>query len=164
MKIGRTVLLVSMLLFLACNAGNTGLQRKGEQSGMKKPQLTRQDMIAPGTCRVIAVVKQIRSDYRGTGQDDPCSRVPCRALIEIETVTGCGAGITQSLPLHQPLLAHFLPTLNPKVAFRGTKYPDVAPLYVGRRFEAIVEVPAEPAADSVPVIVQKYTVLQSSGK
>jgi len=164
MKIGGAILLFSIVFLLACNAGNSGLQRKGEQSGMKKPQLTRQDVIAPGTCRVIAVVKQINTDYRGTGGDDPCSRVPCRALIEIETVTGCGAGVTSPPHLHQPLMAHFLPTLNPGIAFRGTKYPGVAPLYVGRRFEAIVEIPTEPSSDSLLLIVQKYTVLQSPGK
>ncbi len=162
MKILGLVSGILCLVALACHSNQQMIHQKEGPAVMKKPHISAQDVLAPGTCRVVAVVKEIKSDYRGKGPDDPCSRVPCHAVIEIETVEGCGSGMSQVLPLHQPVLAHFLPTLNPRIAFPDQHYQGTKPLYVGRRFRAIVEVPAEHLSKNTPLLVKRYDIISQS--
>ncbi len=149
------------LLLFACTPKPNGkvMQSNKENSMVKKPQITATDRLAPGTCRIVAKVQKIKTDYRGTTRDDPCARVPCRAMIVIEKIEGCGSGVTRTLPVHKTILAHFAPTLNPRIAFGGKQYANLKALRVGQRFQAVVDLTNESLNAKEPILISWYSVL-----
>ncbi len=150
--------LVMALLFWGCPYQQGALQnRKGNT--VSRPEIQATQQLAPGTCRVVARLQTIKTDYRGTGQEDPCARVPCRAVIVILKVEGCGSGVSRPLPTQQPVLAHFLPTLNPRIAFSGKSYSQIPPLRVGKTFRAVIEVPGDSPTGREVIQVRWYQII-----
>ncbi len=159
----KWLVLWSIILVLGCQPNQVAEKSRGDHT-MPKPTLTPEQQLAPGTCRVIARVQSIDTGYQGKNTIDPCSRVPCRATIIIQKVEGCGSGSIQMPPINQPILAHFIPTLNPRIAFRGEKYADLAPLYVGKTFKGILEIPADAPQKSSLFYVRWYQVMATEGE
>ncbi len=67
---------------------------------------------APGHARIVAAVVRVDSTLQGNSPNDPCSKTPCMAWIEVKRVVAHGSG-TATISPGDTLEARFAFTLGP---------------------------------------------------
>jgi hypothetical protein len=94
--------------------------------------------IAPGTCKVVAIVELIDKTLIGMSANDPCSKAPCSATVKIDSILGYGSAFPKPLVVGQSLRVRFAHTLSPTKEM----FPDIKPALPGLRatekFEALI--------------------------
>jgi|GEM_PF-1764765 len=68
--------------------------------------------IRPGSCRVVATLLRVDPARHAESPKDPCGVHPCRGWVVIDTVLGCGDGVTDPLQAGDTVLFSFVMTLN----------------------------------------------------
>lgn len=68
--------------------------------------------IRPGSCRLVATL--IRTEKGGvpSGPNDPCRSHPCRAWVTVDSVLGCGEGVSEPMQVGDTVLFSFPMTLD----------------------------------------------------
>jgi len=126
------VVLLSASTLLSCGSSR-------DDRGTMKPEPTDLKRITPNTSRLVATVVSVDSLWRSTNQNDPCSRVPCRAIIRIDSVLGYGSVFNRPLAPGESLSVQFGFTLHPTREL----FPDLkqryGPLVVGSIIKAEVQ-------------------------
>ncbi len=143
-RIRRFILLIPLCTVLAC--GTTQDERNKEQAADSKdvretpakPTPAGQK-ISPNHCRIVGTVVEIDSAPTTAEPDNPCSLVPCRALVRVDEIIGYGQGFSSPLAKGVEVKVDFRFTLSPtKDLFpkMKTSYPG---LRVGSSFLADLE-------------------------
>ncbi len=71
------------------------------------------EQIPPSQCRIRATILSIDSTLISSDTSNPCSRLPCRANIRVDSVLGYGAGFDRPLAPGESILVTFAFTLSP---------------------------------------------------
>jgi hypothetical protein len=93
------ILHVTLLLIIAsCSVKrhNSSTLPNDDNSGNKteKELFPAQMDIAPGHCRILATVLEIDSTSISQDPEDLCSKVPCRAVVRVDTILGYGSSFS----------------------------------------------------------------------
>ena len=138
------VLLMTLAIILSCNKARDG-QIARESEAPKPPSILAQKGVAPNSCRIIGTVIAIDSETLSSGTKDPCSKVPCRATVKVDSVLGYGQGFTGPLSVGKTVAAQFKFTLSPtKDLFPGMNL-NLPGLQLNSRFRA--DMKSGPAID-----------------
>jgi len=147
------VLTILCLSFLSCRATH---QEKNSQND-SKPGLSQKqivplgEMIPPNKCRLVGTIVAIDSGWRSAKTDEPCSKVPCRSTVRVDSIIGYGQGFPGVLSRSDEIPVKFVFTLG------STKdlFPNMSEFYpglrVGSTFTADIEGSIAPAIDKVNV-------------
>jgi hypothetical protein len=148
----RRTLLVYILLWLPL--GLISLNCSKDIS--KTPQLAEPNKVPPGHAEITGIIVQIEPVAKGSSENDPCSKVPCIAIIKVESAS-YGAGF---------------PTLNEKDNIRVKFYftlmsttkemfPNMDEYYsglkVGDRFKALTGFVSVIGSDNPEYFVYGYS-------
>lgn len=138
------VLLMTPAIILSCNKARDGKMVR-ESETQKPPSIHAEKKVAPNSCRIIGTIIAIDSGRLSSASKDPCSKVPCRATVKVDSVLGYGQGFTGPLSAGKTVVAQFKFTLSPtKDLFPGMN-PDLPGLQLNSRFEA--DMKSGPAID-----------------
>jgi hypothetical protein len=83
--------------------------------------------LPPDVCRIIGTVVRVDSTLKSTSPDDPCSKVPCEAMVRVDSVLGYGSSFPIVLSTGTVIRTHFTFTLAPTEQV----LPKVKPSYPG---------------------------------
>ena len=130
---------------VACSKANRGAA-PGEQTGVReetsttnKPRAIAGPRIPPNHCRIIGSIVSIDETLISSDPSNPCSKVPCRATVRIESVLGYGSAFTDPLSRGAEIVVQFTFTLSPTKDL----FPDMSREYpgltAGSRFLSDVE-------------------------
>ncbi|MCI0706993.1 MAG: hypothetical protein L0Y80_05875 [Ignavibacteriae bacterium] len=81
------------------------------QSSM--PQIRQDAPLAPGTCRAVFTVVSIDTMMTSALVSDPCSKAPCTATLQVDSVIGYGAGYTSPHSRGERIQVRFAFTVAP---------------------------------------------------
>ncbi len=104
----------------------------------KRPTISAQ-RIAPNHCRLVGTVVSIDSALLSSDPKDPCSKVPCRATVRVDSVIGYGSAFPEALSKGKEVVVAFKFTTAATEAFfpeMSHSYPGVQ---VGSTFIADIE-------------------------
>jgi len=104
---------------------NTGAEREIITSN-RRPMFEGQ-RIAPNKCRILGTVVAIDSTLELTDPSDPCSKVPCRATVRIDSVLGYGQAFPEPLTKGEEVSVKFKFTLSPTESL----FPNMTQSYPG---------------------------------
>ncbi len=136
-------LLLTALLALSCRSTRQDRSVEEPKTGntlqIPRPASDPARQIPPSVCRIVATVVAVDSVVPGTGADDPCSHVPCRATVRIDTVLGYGSAFPRPLSPGQLVRVRFTFTLAPTATVLPSVSPPYPGLSTGSRFKADLE-------------------------
>lgn len=95
--------------------------------------------IPPNTCRIVGTIVGIDSTLERSNSSDPCSKVPCRAAVRVDSILGYGQAFGRPLSRGEKISVKFVFTLSPTkdlIPNMSEFYPG---LHVGSIFLANVE-------------------------
>jgi hypothetical protein len=138
MKPTIVAVLLASLLFNSCGTSKQeqmqSEEKKSELEKMKNPL----PAFAPGTCKVVATIEVIDKALKGTSEKDPCSKAPCMATINVDSVLGYGSAFPTVLAQGKKLRVKFMHTLNPTKDVWPEIQPPLPGLRAGHKFEAVI--------------------------
>lgn len=111
--------------------------------------------VPPGHCRIVGTIVAVDPVASGdTG--DPCSRVPCTAVVKIDEIVGYGSGFTSTLGKGAEIRIRFQYTLSPSADMFPKMEPSLPGLKQGSRFQADVRSGPELKGSSQAFVVGLY--------
>lgn len=128
----------------------------------RRPDMDQQVIVAPQRCRIVGTLVGINQDLLKEG-NGPCTKVPCRGIVRIDSILGYGSAFGNPLAIGQRVHMHFAFTLAPTTK---DLFPNMTETYPGldinSRFQADVESVPEmnTSADIVRYRVYGYVRLQ----
>ncbi len=134
MKISTLLSVALLLIYSGCSSNNI---EKDSATNNKTPAKIdwANEQIAPGYCRIIGTIVLIDSSLEKGTSKSPCSKVPCNAVVRIDSIIGYGSN-SSTLSVNKLIDVHFNFTLSPtsKDLFPNMQeyYPG---LQTGTRFE-----------------------------
>jgi len=151
------------LLVLVLMAGCSDQTKKAvkEESDSNKslprrPDMDQQVMVAPQHCRIVGTLVGIDTELLKEG-NGPCTKVPCRGIVRIDSILGYGSSFGNPLAVGQRVNVHFAFTLAPTTK---DLFPNMTETYPGlelnSRFRADVESPPEMNTSADRIFYQVY--------
>ena len=122
----------------------------GQGDSAPRPVIQR-ETIPPSRCRLVGTIVAIDSGFRSSNANEPCSRVPCRASVRVDSVLGYGPGFPTVLSRSEEIYVKFAFTLGPTREL----FPNMSEFYpglgVGSTFTADV------TGTAMPTMGKSYT-------
>ncbi len=115
--------------------------------------------VPPSKCRIVGTIAAIDSTSRSIKADDPCSRIPCRASVRVDSVMGYGQGFPTAFSRSEEISVKFVFTLSPTRELFPNMSEFYPGLHVGSSFVADVEgstAPMKDASDAHEFVVYGY--------
>ncbi len=139
----------------ACSAQSDKTMRNDEQQ-LGRPSAEGQLRIAPGRCRIVGTIASIDSAMEASG---PCSKAPCKALVEVDSILGYGSAFGNPIALHGRIEVHFAFTLAPTTKDLFPNMSASLPgLSVGSKFQTDLEsrIEMQPSGGRTAYLVYDY--------
>jgi len=152
----RYVLIFLSLLLTATISCNRSAQKDQSQNFRQNLEASRQPLaVAAGHCRVEATVLSIMDKMAEAENNSLCSKAPCQAIVQIDSIHGYGSGFQKPLSVNRKMAFTFTLTLG-NTKMLGIKTDSPLPgLKSGDRFRADVE-ERQQFGGSVQYMVHKY--------
>ncbi len=120
-------LFVAFMAYLGFSSGcNKEILKGTKSSGANAGTTKVSENISPGHCRITGTIVRIDSTLDSGNKNNPCSKVPCTAVVKVDSVWGYGLGFPP-LGIGKEITIKFKFTLGPttKELFPGMKdfYP-----------------------------------------
>ncbi len=131
------LLIIISLISFSCSASKQETSSTQETKG-GTGTIAFPTPLAPNTCRFIGTVVEIASKRTDADPNDPCSKAPCFATVQIDSVIGYGSAFPTSLGAGATLRARFAHTLSPTKDVMPELTPALPGLQAGSRFKADV--------------------------
>ena len=77
----KNILFLILIFIIGCSSSNT-----------KNSIPTPEPAISPGSCLIIGEIVSIEKNQSLNNSNNICDKYPCRAVVKIDSVLGCGAG------------------------------------------------------------------------
>ncbi len=129
------VLITIFIFFISC--GTARQEKTQDQSSGAEPKTVNLDKqppimgetIAPNKCRIIGTVVAIDSTLRSSDPTNPCSKVPCRAIVRVDSILGYGPAFLKPLSEGEKIPVTFVFTTGPT----KNLFPNMTQSYPGVR-------------------------------
>lgn len=149
MNVPGRVLVLAAVCLLSCKTTHQEKTGQGDSVSEQRP-LARGETIPPNRCRLVGTIVAIDSGYRSSNPDEPCSRVPCRATVRVDSVLGYGQAFPTVLSQSEEIYVKFAFTLGPTREL----FPDLSESYPGIRVGSTFT--ADVAGTAVPTMGKVY--------
>lgn len=146
MRAHRQILIVCFcLLLVACRQGQSQTAKRVPDSPpnssrpMSKPTISPDlEQIPPNVGRIVGTIVSIEKVRAVQGDLSPCARVPCQALVRVESVIGYGSAFPASFKAGDQISVRFAFTLHPTDKLFPKMEHHLPGLKVGQVFKADV--------------------------
>ncbi len=158
--IGRVLLTGLSLFFLLCSGARRERALKGGSETDVKPPVVG-ETIAPNKCRIVATVLAIDSTLQSGETASPCARVPCQAIVRVDSILGYGQAFVRPLSKGERIQVMFVFTVGPTKGLFPNMTENYPGVRVGSRFLADVGAHDEPMSKdsgTVSFLVYGYEV------
>lgn len=163
-QVMRVIVLTAIgISLLSCR---TAYQEKNSQGNSESKNGSHSERIVlpgpgipPSKCRIVGTIAAIDSASRSTKADDPCSKIPCRASVRVDSVIGYGQGFPKAFSKSEEISVKFVFTLSPTRELFPNMSEFYPGLHVGSSFVADVQgsdAPMHDTSDAMGFIVYGY--------
>ena len=155
------ILMLSLVLVLAVGCSDQTKKTVKDETAPDKnlprrPDMDQQVVVAPQRCRIVGTLVGINQELLKEG-NGPCSKVPCRGVVRIDSILGYGSSFGNPLAIGQRVNIHFAFTLAPTTKELFPNMTETYPgLEVNSRFQADVESMPDMNTPTDRVLYQVY--------
>jgi hypothetical protein len=133
-----SIVLMLCVVMSHCGRSLQDNQRTQRSSEQKSPSFF-PETIPPNHCRIVGTILSIAGTLKTAQADDPLSKVPCLAVVRIDSILGYGSAFTNPLAVGNEISVLFQFTLNPTKDIFPTLQQHYPGLTVGSVFRTDLE-------------------------
>ena len=148
----KIVVVFLLLMIFSCKSAYQTKDKQKNDNPQARESLLRASSqaltIPPKNCRIVGTIVFVDEPRSDLGADDPCSKVPCQAVVRVDSILGYGQGFVKPLGKGKEIEVLFKFTLSPTKDLFPNMEESYPGLKLGSYFLADIEGYAIPQIDS----------------